>query len=222
MKPQQINTFAVRAICPECDGAVSLFDFKDASKEFGLVRVEGQHHYGGLTYQAVIWRLLRCSGCGRAGLAKFHIAQGSVVLESFHPRAVRCAPLPEAAPDDLAKEVKEAELCASVEAWRAASALLRSALEKTLKVNGYVADGLEKKIEEAASDGVITSARRQKAHDDIRVLGNEVVHDEWRRVTEEEVALSIHYVQRVIEDFYDDRESVKRILVEKGRIKPEE
>jgi hypothetical protein len=116
------------------------------------------------------------------------------------------------------KEYREAELCASVEAWRAASVMLRSTLEKTLKANGYAKGTLEAKIDEAVSDGVITAARSQKAHDEIRVLGNEVVHDEWRQVTEDEVQAALHYAQRVLEDLYDDRSTVEKILREKKRI----
>lgn len=78
---------------------------------------------------------------------------------------------------------------------------------------------LQNKIDQAAADGVITSARRQKAHDDIRVLGNEVVHDNWRPVDESEVQAALHYAQRVLEDLYDDRTAVEPVLKAKGRIK---
>ena len=49
------------------------------------------------------------------------------------------------------KEYREAELCTSVGAWRGASALLRSALEKTLKANGYTGGSLFDKINWAAA-----------------------------------------------------------------------
>lgn len=78
---------------------------------------------------------------------------------------------------------------------------------------------MQQKIDQAADDGVITAARKQKAHDDIRVLGNEVVHDEWRVVTEEEVESALHYAQRILEDLYDDRTSVEQILIAKGKMK---
>jgi hypothetical protein len=126
--------------------------------------------------------------------------------------------LPAAIPDGVRKEYREAELCASFEAWRAASALLRSVLEKVLKANGYTKGSLQERIDQAATDGIITSARRQKAHDDIRVLGNEVVHDDWREVTSEEVESALHYAQRVLEDLYDDRNEVESVLRSKGRI----
>ena len=52
------------------------------------------------------------------------------------------ANLPSGVPEGVHKEYREAELCASVEAWRAASALLRSTLEKTLKGSGYTTGSL--------------------------------------------------------------------------------
>jgi Domain of unknown function (DUF4145) len=197
-----------------------VFDQQAEHCEVGYLLVNRGHQFEGASYQRVHWRMLRCSGCGRAGLAKFHDNgnEASAVLESFLPRALASAPLPAAVPEGVVKEYREAELCASVEAWRAASALLRSTLEKALKANGYTKGVLQQKIDDAAADGVITSARRQKAHDDIRVLGNEVVHDDWRPVEEDEVEAALHYAQRVLEDLYDDRAAVEAVLKVKGRL----
>jgi len=91
-------------------------------------------------------------------------------------------------------------------------------LEKLLRANGYVKGSLADRIDVAASDGVITEARRKRAHDDVRVLGNDVLHDDWREVKPDEVALAHHYVQRICEDLYDDRLSVEAILTAKKRI----
>ena len=101
---------------------------------------------------------------------------------------------------------------------QAASALFRSALEKTLKANGYTDRGnVQDRIDHACGDGVITAARKERATK-IRVLGNDVLHDEWREVTAEEATLAHHYVQRVLEDFYDDRETTERVLRKAKRI----
>ncbi|RIK94740.1 MAG: hypothetical protein DCC71_23230 [Proteobacteria bacterium] len=180
---------------------------------------EAHHRFGERDYSRVHYRLLRCSSCGRAGLAKFHDSGSPpAALEWFVPRAVAAAPLPGSVPVGITAEYREAELCASVEAHRAASALLRSALEKTLKANGYVTGSLQQKIDAAAEDGVITEARKRKAHEDIRVLGNEVVHDDWRSVSAQEVEAALHYVQRILEDLYDDRAAVEQVLAQNGRL----
>jgi hypothetical protein len=116
-------------------------------------------------------------------------------------------------PQGVLNEFREAEVCLSAGAWRGAAALFRSALEKVLKANGYTKErDLYQRIEAAASDGVITAARRQRAHDLVRTLGNDVLHDDWREVLPAEAEAAQHYVGRVIEDLYDDRASVETIL----------
>jgi hypothetical protein len=103
-------------------------------------------------------------------------------------------------------------------------AMFRSVLDKTMRANGYKtkeARNLQTQIDEAASDGVITAARKRRAHDEIRVLGNDVLHDDWHAITLEDVEPAHHYVQRILEDFYDDRDSILKLLREAGRV-PEE
>ena len=219
MKPKVINNYSVRARCPDCNGAITNFDHQTPTGEIGHLIVQESHLFSGQKFSRIHWRLLKCSGCSRGGLAKFHDnGRGPGVLESFFPRSLVSSPLPKGVPEGIVKEYREAELCASAEAYRAASALIRSTLEKTLKENGYLKGSLQQKIDDAAEDGVITAARKQKVHEDIRVLGNEVVHDEWREVNETEVEIALHYAQRILEDLYDDRVIVVKLLVEKGRL----
>ena len=105
----------------------------------------------------------------RAGLAE--IACGNSVAEgeliSFHPRAIEARALPDAAPTGIAAEFREAERCIASEAWRAASALFRSALGKTMRANGYLEGSLKARIDEAVKDTVITGSRARKAHEDV-------------------------------------------------------
>ena len=68
------------------------------------------------------------------------------------------------------------------------------------------------------NQGVTPDARRKKAHEDIRALGNDVLHDDWRVVTDEEVEDSHRYCQRILEDLYDDRTTVEAILIGKGKL----
>lgn len=163
--------------------------------------------------------------CRRPGVAKIYYAgndehgdlkQGAD-LKWFWPSGISREAVPSTAPPGVLNEFREAEICISVEAWRAAAALLRSTLEKALLANAYDERDLYKKIEAAGSDGVITSARRQRAQDLVRTLGNDVLHEEWRVVTRGEVEDAHRYVARILEDLYDDRASVEKILTAKGR-----
>lgn len=216
MRPK-FNRSNVQARCPDCGGAVTTFESSDGTREFGHIRCERSHPHNGGTFSHAIYRLLRCAGCGRGGLGVLCGGNHDVLVD-FYPRSINSLKIPEQVPDGVSAEFREAERCASIGANRAASALFRSVLEKTLKANGYGKGKLEQKINDAASDGVLTEARKKRAHEEIRVLGNEVVHDEWREVTDEEVELTHSYAQRVLEDFYDDRVTVETILKSKGRI----
>jgi hypothetical protein len=210
----------VRANCPDCDGALTTFERIHGGSALGHIVVNSSHYYGPRIYSRVLYLLLRCAGCGRGGLAKVHDdgSERDTALEWFFPNSIELAQLPDGVPMEISADFREAEVCASFGAQRGASALVRSALEKALKASGYIKRSLEANIDDAADDGVITSSRRQKAHEDVRVLGNDVLHDEWREVTDEEVTLALHYTQRVLEDLYDDRSSVESILIAKKRL----
>jgi hypothetical protein len=103
--------------------------------------------------------------------------------------------------------------------------MFRSVLDKALRASSYkVKKGtmLEQEIDGAAKDGVITEARKRKAHEDIRVLGNDVLHDEWHEIAAEDVEAAHHYTQRILEDLYDDRESVLKLLRQAARVPDED
>jgi hypothetical protein len=122
-------------------------------------------------------------------------------------------------PTGVENEYREAELCASFSAWRAASDLLRSTLEKVLRANGYdPAKSLHKRIDEAAADGIITVAHQKRAHANVQFLGNDVLHDEWREVAPQEYSDAHQYVQWLIHDFYDSRPEVEELLIKAKRL----
>jgi hypothetical protein len=219
MKPEYRNG-NVSASCPDCGGARSTFEFREAAREYGAVVRDGHHQFNGQPFKRILYVLMRCAGCGRGGIAKIH-DNGSVIagtLEEFFPISSNRAKLPPTTPEGVEAEFREAELCAAFGAWRAASALFRSALEKALKANGYTTGLLAAKIDAAAGDGVITESRRKRAHEEVRVLGNDVLHEDWKPGAPEDVAAAHHYAQRILEDLYDDRPSVEALLKAKRRI----
>lgn len=204
----------VVAWCDRCH-AMSSYQYGEGGSQYGS---HGWHDAGP---HFELYRLYRCSGCNRGAVAEFHnMVQNTddAVLIAFDPASIRTEPLPADSPADVVAEFREAEQCATARAYRGGTALLRSALEKTLKANGYTSGNLKQKIDAAAADGVITAARKQRAHDDVRVLGNEVVHDEWRVVSEDEFVAAHLYTQRIVEDFYKHRAEVVSVLRAAGRI----
>ena len=213
MKPQvSQNLTSISAYCPDCEVVTS---FDKVTEQICTIRE--------IVYR---FHFQKCARCGRGGMARFEInlhepSKGNLL--DFFPPSVESARLPDGIPIEVLKEFREAELCVAFGAYRAASALFRSVLEKVLKANGYKDDvkelrrNLPEKIATATADGVITATLNMRAAENIKDLGNDVVHDAWREVTSEEVESSRHYSQRILEAFYDNREIVERTLTEKKR-----
>jgi Arc/MetJ-type ribon-helix-helix transcriptional regulator len=233
MKPQykwEVNS--VLATCPDCDAVTSWDTHGFSNTQMGAALVNRSHVFDGQQYSRILWQAFRCAVCSRGGIGKLHDNGNSqtAVLENFIPAAIEKANLPAGVPADVQSEFREAELVAASGAYRSASAMLRSTLEKALKKNGFdevdvpVPSGGTRKsrrlidrIDAAASDQIITEARQQRAHQNIRVLGNDVLHDDWREVLPDEYEGAHKYTQRILEDFYDDRPTVVARLTARGR-----
>ncbi|RDK04618.1 hypothetical protein DLM46_01750 [Paraburkholderia lacunae] len=215
----------VTANCPTCNGALTSFIVGDAQRGrygeiFRQVGSDGE-----------IYRLACCSGCGTGALITLATARDlrgggtAVRMIDFYPEAEIRQTLPDAVPKGIIKEFREGEECAEAGCYRAAAALFRSVLDKTLCANGYKlkkGTPLEQQIDLAAEDGVITASRRKRAHEEIRTLGNYVLHEEWRQVTPSEVKVAKEYAAYLLHDFYDDRETVLALLREKNRFADED
>jgi Domain of unknown function (DUF4145) len=231
---------AFLARCTRCDGALTTFEWdtrKPAAPGVRVVPAGGDPPTGfgqvtkmieepGGKWHNIAFVLCRCNGCGSGALAAVRIRElvnaaypaGAEKVLWFYPEAGERLPLPEKVPDGIKKEFREAESCIEATCPRAAAGMLRSVLDKTMRANGYQGVGnLEKQIDAAAADGVITETRRKRAHEDIRVLGNDVLHDEWHEIPMDDVQQAHHYAQRILEDLYDDRQTILGILRSKKR-----
>jgi|SRR3972149_2478383 len=216
---------SIIAFCPGCNGGRSTFEWKEETRSFGaLERTEEDSVWKG---SHASYRIYRCAGCGMGGFAKV-IYGGSVSsypgsyrrLIYFFPECGSRLPLPKAVPSGIVNEFREGENCLGHECLRAAAGMFRSVLDKTMRANGYKTPKekqLYDQIEAAAADGVITEARKIRAHNEIRVLGNDVLHDDWQLIPREDVEASRHYCQRILEDLYDDRPSVLVLIRKAGR-----
>ncbi|MFM0051756.1 DUF4145 domain-containing protein [Caballeronia grimmiae] len=206
------------ARCRYCEGAKTGFEVLDP----------GQTNWGGVVYKKYgdqhDFRLARCLNCGAGALAVFAYRRGDKRgLADFYPESKERLPLPEDVPKGIKREFIEGERCLEANCYRAAAAMFRSVLDKTLRANGYKNVGnLKRQIDAAADDGVITAARQKRAHEELRVLGNDVLHDEWSPMTADDVELAHRYAQRILEDFYDDRESILAVLRANARTPDED
>ena len=223
----------VLARCPDCDAITNFEPNSGPQHGLGSIVINERHMYDGRWFPRFIWRFYRCAQCNRGALDKVHDNGGQDrhldQISDFLPQAIDRAKLPDKVPADIVSEFRESELDAAHGAYRSGSAMLRSVLEKTLKKNGYdeveipVAGAMKKtrqlfhRIEAAANDAVITQARKTRAQENIGVLGNDILHDDWREVKQDEYEEAHHYAQRILEDLYDDRTTVETILKAKGR-----
>jgi len=204
----------VRVRCPGCKGALSTYEWLVGGNPVGAVTGKSFVEHGSTFCHQ--YRFYSCAGCGRGGIATLRCSAPPrypehTKLLSFHPEANARQELPPAVPAGLEHEFREGERCMDARCWRAAAAMFRSVLDKALRASGYkVTDrtSLKQMIDLAAADGVITAARARRAHEDVRVLGNDVLHDEWRAVDAEDVSAAAGYTARLLHDLYDDRASV--------------
>lgn len=215
---------SIVANCPGCQGGLSTFVWKGYDGVYGAITKKFSDRYGHNWNNT--YRLFKCGGCGMGALGVIRLANGCEYpsknsrLIEFTPEAKQRLVLPTSVPEGIKKEFREAECCMENNCFRASAGLFRSVLDKTMRANGYKTkkeSNLYKQIEAAAGDGVITEPRKKRAHDEIRVLGNDVLHDEWQEIPEEDVQAAQHYSQRILEDFYDDRESVLVLLRKSDR-----
>lgn len=221
---------SVIANCPGCDGAKATFQHKSNGHAYGNVMC-GDIQLKSGRHGAAFGVLMRCGGCGWPALAVIASADHhnfvsyDTELIDFYRETTQQLALPTAVPKGIAAEFREAESCLGHGNFRAAAGLFRSVLDKTLRASGYKlkrGTPLEQQIDAASADGIITESRRRRAHDEVRVLGNDVLHDEWRELQREDVEAAHHYSQRILEDFYDDRPSTLTVLRSKGKVPQED
>jgi hypothetical protein len=229
----------VLARCLTCSGALTTFLWRELEGPATLAHTTVED-----TRKARAWerfsvsedydlqfRLFRCASCGSGALGVFEMdgvglryPEGVRNLLTFIPELGEPLALPDATPDDIRAEFREAERCIDAHCFRGAAALFRSVLDKVLRAHGYKAKRgttLEQQVDAAHQDGIITESRKRRAHEEVRVLGNDVLHDEWRQLDREDVEPAHLFTQRIVEDFYNDPDLTQRQLREKGRLRPE-
>lgn len=216
----------VIANCSGCDGAKTSYEYKDTDdgRVFGLVNdnvahkimgEDGREHKG----KQRIFRLLRCSTCGRAGMVQLSKDNyGVTYLMDFYPHSTNVLEIPKGTPKDIVSEFREAESDASHGNFRSAGAMLRSTIEKVLSKHGYVEFHLSKNIQNALKEGLITRVLKNKTVEVVKSLGDTVLHKEWRQIKESEYEEAHQYTKQIIEEFFSDPKEVLKLLMDVGRL----
>lgn len=220
MNPKVSNN-NVTAYCDVCK-ANSNFLYKDSNgKIFGSFDSENSNLLDSRVdsrYGRIEYILVSCSSCKRGGLVELHYHGGGYSFISFFPSPTGHTDLPKKTPSDIQAEFKSSENCVSIDEYRPAAAMLRSTLEKTLKKHGYEEWGLSDNLKNLSSDNILPRWLVKQNSEIVKILGDEILHGDWREVTTEEYRKAHHYVERLIESFYDDHASVIEDLQQRGRL----
>lgn len=206
----------IQACCPECQGALSTFEWNSKDKIYGSVTING-------IADNTCYRLYRCAGCGTGAMAIVRYAGklwpgDTRQLLTFYSEAPERLALPRDLPQYFVQEFREAEKCLDAGCLRAAMGLFRSVLVKVLRANGYKIDKnlpLAAQLDAAAQEGIITRARHRKGQ---RVLGHDVIDDEWHEPPRVDLEALRRFTQRMLEDLYEDRPATVLLLRDAGRL----
>ena len=115
-------------------------------------------------------------------------------------------------PEHIGSTADEAHKCMSIGAHRGAIALARSVVEATAKHHKIEKGMLDKKIEQMAAKGIISSAMRQAA-DEIRFAGNEVAHGDLAEqpITAEDARDVLELMDAILTRVYQEPKQVERV-----------
>lgn len=210
-----LNENSVNGYCGNCE-QTSTFEFNTGGNRLNHLSIALDDPFQ--PFSSKIYQFCKCVNCGAGGLAFGHGRDSRIIaLKDFFPTSYNFYPIPKDVPKGIGEEFREAERCSGIQAWRAGAAMLRSTLEKTLRDHGYTEWALSENLKNVGDDGVIPIPLREKAKTIVKFLGDNVMHKEWRAVTEDEFEEAHHYTQRILEAFYDDTEEVKKVIKNAGR-----
>jgi len=223
-RPPELAGNDVNAYCPVCDARSNFVRENGAfspEDSWELNAYYRRSRDGSLTFL-----LLRCVTCSLGAFAAVYepdrMRPPRPELVDFHPIAYERLSLPEGTPDDIVSEFRSAESCAGIREYRPAAAMLRSTIEKVLKKHGYGQQKLASKLKQLMEDRIITKPLAKQNQDIVRILGNDVLHGDWRDISSDEYEQAHKYTHRLIDAFYDDHESVIEELTALGRTLPDE
>jgi hypothetical protein len=191
----------IKAICPYCKIKVS-FSWIDMTNGGGQTTNYFNQYFEN---KQGAWILLECPSCNKCVLSefkrKFYGTSSQLELKQIYP-----FPLPsstdERAPLEIKKDIDEAKLCLSVNAFRACASMCRRAIQQAcIKEGASKNKDLEKQIDELKEKGVITEQIRKWAHS-CRYLGNDASHPENPEVTKEDAEDVLSLAEQLMNILY--------------------
>lgn len=132
-----------------------------------------------------IWWIGICNSCHNAVLVHTIKKEDRVIRRDIYPHPLP-QPSDERIPEHIRKDLDEAKICLSVNAYRACAVMARRAIQSACIDKGADKNKkLEKQIEELAQNGIITKDLKEWA-DVVRWVGNDAAHPDTQDVTRED------------------------------------
>jgi len=158
------------------------------------------------------WSIGMCPSCGNCVLIKLKDKKLNVFPY----------PLPsltdERIPEKIRKDIDEAKICLSVNAFRACAGMCRRALQQACILKGISSKKrLEEQIDELAEKRIITDDLRELAHN-VRWVGNDALHPENPEVTEEDAKEILNLTEQFMEVIFVAPKKVKEIKEKHGKV----
>jgi len=159
-----------------------------------------------------VWAIGECPSCKNCVLVHFPISGKVRIFPSPLP-----SPTDGRIPEEIRKDLDEAKICFSVNAFRACAVMCRRALQTACKTKGATKERLMDQIDELAEKGVITNDLKELAHA-VRWVGNDAAHPNEKEVTKEEAEEILHLTEQFMHVLFVAPAKVREIK-EKRTIK---
>ncbi|MCD6523036.1 MAG: DUF4145 domain-containing protein [Candidatus Diapherotrites archaeon] len=159
------------------------------------------------------WSIGMCPSCKNCVLIKINDKRSSVFPNPLP------TPTDERIPEKIRKDIDEAKLCLSVNAFRACAGMCRRALQQAcILKSASPKKKLEKQIDELAERRIITNEIKEWAHA-IRWVGNDALHPEFPEVAKEEAKEILDLTERFMDIAFAASERVKKLKEKHGKVK---
>lgn len=138
-----------------------------------------------------------CNSCHKAVL----VYECLDIIRAIYPYPLP-SPTDERIPENIRRDIDEAKICFSVNAYRACAVMARRAIQLACIDKGAdKKQNLAQQIDELAEKGVITKELQQWAHA-VRWIGNDAAHPENPEVTKEDAEDVLKLAEQFMEVIY--------------------
>jgi hypothetical protein len=159
------------------------------------------------------WSIGMCPSCRNCTLIKLEDKKLGVFPYPLP------SPTDERIPEKIRKDLDEAKICLSVNAFRACAGMCRRALQQACILKGISPKKrLEEQIDELAGRGIITNDLKELAHG-VRWVGNDALHPKNPEVTEEDAKEILNLTEQFMEVIFVAPQKVKEIKEKYRKVK---